>query len=535
MLGSKTISVGSKTTNTRSKTTKTRSKIYAFVWLLALLQVLLTGAAFSQNETETELEKAARELREALGGRKGQNVPEEVKRAHRQWAFYKQRIDREVSHQNQLLTKGGQALWDGVKEYAERADGGGDAVDHYLSGRLYGRVDDLPRARDHFDQSVKLDPWFYWGYHGLGTYFAVRKMWEPAVSHYVEALRLNPEYMPSLRGLAMCQARSGDLAAAAKSLKKILTADPDDLDATLAMARLLADQLRYEEAADYLGKALELSPKHLEALYLQGRCLERSDRADLALASYEKLVGFDPKNWRAFLAMARIFHSRGEMHRSADMQDKVLAVLPPEGSGIDPTQLEASIAKLRDGPAVQKAPGGNRKSAEDWAYIMLNSAELERRQKAARVLVNSPRNTKNLNKAFLTVLAKDKDPQMRAIALSWIRQWWPKSELKSKRLMDVFRTLLRLSKDEKVIAQLAWLMEISESPAAVPALVSKLPRISSAHAFREMHRALNKLTYAYIELEIPWDLGFEDMNRIKGIWSKWYEENRGDYRRYEEK
>ena len=109
------------------------------------------------------------------------------------------------------------------------------------------------------------------------------------------------------------------------------------------------------------------------------------------------------------------------------------------------------------------------------------------------------------------------------------------SELRSKPLMNVFRTLLKASKDRRVLGQVAWLMALSESPAAVPSLVKKLPHVKDAHAFREMHRALNALTYAYIEVDLHWNFDFDDLERVKATWAEWYETNRSDFRRYEEK
>ena len=501
---------------------------------LATASLCLFLAAPSLSAQNEEFERAARELREALqGGKKKSDVSPELKLARRRWARFQPRIDREVARQDEAVKAGGEALAQAVKEYEKRADSGGDAVDHYLAGRLFGRIADLDKAREHFEQAIRMDPMFYWAWHALGTYYTLRKMWEPGMRHYTEALRMNPGYLPSLRGLALCQGKSGDLEGAGKTLAEILSRDPDDLEANEAMASLLKRQLRYEEAAERYRKVLELDPGHHEAQLDLGLCYERTDRTDKALETYQDLLEKDPSNWRALMRVSQIHHRRGHLHQAADDLEHLVAVLP-EDAPVDRAQVQATITRLRTGPK-EVQPNPDRKTPEQWTYVMLNSMEKERRLKAARVLLTSPRNQPDLNTAFLKVLVKDKEPEMRALALAWIRKWWPPSELRDPHMMSVFKTLMKLSKDGRVLGQLAWLMALSESQAAVPTLIHTLPRVSDEYAFREMHRALNKLTYAYIEVNLPWDVTFEDMERIKKKWAEWYAENRADYARYEDR
>ena len=121
--------------------------------------LLIARSVPAQN---TEFERAARELREALKGDKKKLVTPEMRREQRRWAQIQKRIDAEVERQDQLIVSGGEPLWKGIKEYESRAASSGDAVDHYLAGRIYGRVSNLDKAREHFERATKMDPRLFW-------------------------------------------------------------------------------------------------------------------------------------------------------------------------------------------------------------------------------------------------------------------------------------------------------------------------------------------------------------------------------------
>ena len=104
---------------------------------------------------------------------------------------------------------------------------------------------------------------------------------------------------------------------------------------------------------------------------------------------------------------------------------------------------------------------------------------------------------------------------------------WPKSDIHES-LGGALRILIK-DKDERVRAMAAVLLGDAEHPSSVPPLIEALGD-PSPYSFRLIHRALNKLTYAFIETIEPEELDETARKRIAAAWRAWFDANRDRYR-----
>ncbi|MSR74435.1 MAG: tetratricopeptide repeat protein [Planctomycetes bacterium] len=492
--------------------------------IIALFLLLFVSSAFTQEVRPRNRELDA--LRETLGSG-NQDDPEALKKSRLRWPEYEAVIAKAIEMQDSARAVGGEKLAQCIDSYALNASMRDTALDYYLAGRILGLAGRLDEARKHFEQALERDPYFFWAAHGLGTCFANKNMYEAAVRHYLRATELNPKFAMAARGLALCQARLGQHEAAEKVLRRVLQNDARDADSLSALASVLIDQARYGEAAAVLEEAKLVEAKLPDLDLRLALCYRRSDQAERAVSLYESIVRTRPEEWKAWLALAEIFQRQGRNHAAADAVEKALAHLPTAAAA-DRDRLAADAARLRSLPAVM-IPDPREKSAEELIDLLLHSAEVERRRDAVRVLWRVEWRHKTLAQCMLHAL-KDKDEQVKALALKSIAREYPKENVP-----DLTRLLTLLLRDGSAYVRglAADILGSGEHPSAVPVLMTALGE-QDPYAFRLIHRALNHSTFGYVEILEPATMDEAARTRISDAWRAWYATEKDRYSRYEE-
>ena len=120
-------------------------------------------------------------------------------------------------------------------------------------------------------------------YHGKLAY-------DPALQEYREALRLDPNNVAALSGIAFVLRRQGDMRQAAEYLLKALDLDPRDFQAVYSVGETYTLLREYDNALPYLEKAALLSPETTSPYDFQSRIhLLKDGNAHEARALIESL------------------------------------------------------------------------------------------------------------------------------------------------------------------------------------------------------------------------------------------------------
>ena len=490
--------------------------------LLAVLVLAIPSVATAQQPDP------AKALREAIGSLQGSGS-RELAEARKRWPRYQEAIGLEMSRQDAAVQAGGRELDDKIALYETKTDLQETPVNRYLAGRINGLAGRIDAARVHFERCIVLDKFFYWGYHGLGTYFAMRKMPEPAAKQYGLALELNPEFHRAARGLAMCQMQMGRYDEAESSFRRILTKTPDDIETRKALAKMFIRANRYVDAINEFNVVKQRGGDKVDSWL--AHCYVRTDQLDEAVAIYKAILERDPKDWAAAVELGKIYQRTGKNHEAAAWFQRALDNLPLQ-TRFDREKLEEVIAVLLAMPAVSKV-NPNRKSPGQWVDILLNSVEVDRRRVAARIISGSPYRHPEFDSAMLRAL-RDKDYLVRVRALRTVGRWWGEVErLADPGLVGIFSLLLN-DRHHAVRGMAANILARSEHARVVPPLMERLQKERNAYVFRQIHRALNRNTFAYISVSFDEELGAEDMERLSREWKAWYDKNIYQFRKYEE-
>src|SRR2546422_655420 len=132
--------------------------------------------------------------------------------------------------------------------------------------------------------------------------------YEAALAGFEEVLRLDPAYVPALRGRATCEERLNQRSDAVETHRRILANDRRNVDSLRAIARLQMADRRWRECLEAVEDLLRVRPNQAAALERKRDALSNLGRRPQALAAYEAAGAGGPchENLRREAAEGRV-------------------------------------------------------------------------------------------------------------------------------------------------------------------------------------------------------------------------------------
>ena len=179
------------------------------------------------------------------------------------------------------------------------------------SNDIAGRVSDALQRHDFQAASQLLQPALrsspgsaqLWAMQGTAYVGEGRKA--EALASFRHALRINPNFVPALKGEAQIQYEAGD-AAAIPVLKQLLRVQPADQTAHAMLAVLDYQQGNCGDAVVHFEKAGKLLEERVEALHAEAVCLVRLKKFEHAAAVFEHALALQPDDGRERQLLAAI-------------------------------------------------------------------------------------------------------------------------------------------------------------------------------------------------------------------------------------
>ncbi|HKW43983.1 MAG TPA: tetratricopeptide repeat protein [Thermoplasmata archaeon] len=120
--------------------------------------------------------------------------------------------------------------------------------------------------------------------------------YEPALTAFNEALRIDPTHVGALRGRADSLARLNRKPEALETYQRILARDPRNIEALRWVSRQLAEDRRWRDCLESVDALLRIRPNESAALEMRGDALTNLGRRPEALAAYEASAALDESN-----------------------------------------------------------------------------------------------------------------------------------------------------------------------------------------------------------------------------------------------
>jgi len=183
----------------------------------------------------------------------------------------------------------------------------GDFVAHCNLGALYITRGNFSEAVSHFEQAVRMQPASATARNGLGAGLLADGRVDDAIRELREALRIDPAHLNARWNLSKALVHKDDLPGAATELDVLLRQKPDHADGQVGLAMVYFMQHRYDEALPHFQEAIRLRPDDADIRTNLGALL--ASRGDLAgaIQSFEEALELNPndKVAREYLARAQ--------------------------------------------------------------------------------------------------------------------------------------------------------------------------------------------------------------------------------------
>lgn len=131
---------------------------------------------------------------------------------------------------------------------------------YFLYGRALGLLQKKQKALRLFSISIQKNPYFIWGYYGIGLYYLKNNDHFQAKIYFQKSLFYEPTFAPAFIGLAKIALKT-NYDKTIQYLKKAVQYLPKDIGLLLQISNVFIIKQKYSNAEKYLLRAKKLSKK----------------------------------------------------------------------------------------------------------------------------------------------------------------------------------------------------------------------------------------------------------------------------------
>jgi Flp pilus assembly protein TadD len=164
-------------------------------------------------------------------------------------------------------------------------------------GNAYIAKDDRPKAREAFEEALRIDPGFALAYNNLGNVLAETGRRAESLPAYQKAIELDPDYADAYFNLGVALWEAGEL----------------------------------NEAEEAAARSLRINPEQEEAFHLLAAIQMKQGAAERALVTYEKAVRVFPDRPAIFANLAAIYSRQGRHEEARRCADRARELVGGQG------------------------------------------------------------------------------------------------------------------------------------------------------------------------------------------------------------
>jgi tetratricopeptide (TPR) repeat protein len=197
------------------------------------------------------------------------------------------------------------------------------------------------KAMSHFEEAIRINPLYAYAQNNLGLLLSQQGRTDAALAHLNAAIRINPNYADAYSNLADLFRRTGRIEDALVNCRKAIEIDPYHADAYAILGAILARQGSITEATDYLTRAIHLKPNLPEAHLILAILFMQQGKLDEAAAHLKNIIQIKPDVALAHYYLGLIAEAQGNYHEAIQHFQDTLRIQP------DFEKAQNSLNKLR--------------------------------------------------------------------------------------------------------------------------------------------------------------------------------------------
>ncbi len=164
--------------------------------------------------------------------------------------------------------------------------------------------------------------------NNLGVIFYRQRYYREALSCFVGALKLKPDYIEAMYNLALVYKALDQEAEAAASLHAIITAEPENRQAHFLLGKMLLEKKRFQEANQHFQEIVKTHPDEIELLTTVIQLLLLHNRYQEAKPYGERLLKLQPQSTEVLYNLGVISARLGQFEKMKNYYHAALQITP---------------------------------------------------------------------------------------------------------------------------------------------------------------------------------------------------------------
>ena len=167
-------------------------------------------------------------------------------------------------------------------------------------------------------------------HNNLGAALSAQGRMDEAMGHYLEAVRIKPDYVDAHNNLGKAFYKKGRTKEAISHYLQALRKKPDDAGTNYNLGNAFYRQGRAEEAIDHYLQALRIESDNADLHINLGAALTKQGRTDEAMKHYLAALRIKPDHVDAHYNLGAAFFAKGDIKGAIDHFSKVLKINPDD-------------------------------------------------------------------------------------------------------------------------------------------------------------------------------------------------------------
>jgi len=205
-------------------------------------------------------------------------------------------------------------------------------IDNYLAHNglgneltTRGRLND---AVIHYLEALRIRPNYAEVHYNLGHVLSIQGKKEEAVEHFRKAIQIKPEYAEAYDYLGYELACQGSREEAIKHFRKAIKIKPDYAEAHNYLGYELLYQSKSKEALEHFRKALQARPDYAVAHNNLGIALAGQNKYSEAIKHYRESLRINPGYAESYNGIGKIMAQQGKLKKAIKFFQKALQLKP---------------------------------------------------------------------------------------------------------------------------------------------------------------------------------------------------------------
>jgi tetratricopeptide (TPR) repeat protein len=165
-------------------------------------------------------------------------------------------------------------------------------------------------------------------HYNIGVAFDDQDRTGEAMEHYLQALRIYPDYDAAHNNLGTSLNKQGRTEEAVKHFQQALQISPDFVEVHYNLANAFSILGRTEEAIQHYLQALRLNPDFESAQYNLGNVFDRLDRTEEAIEHYLQALRINPDSFKAHNNLGTVFYKLNRTEEAIEHYLQTLRINP---------------------------------------------------------------------------------------------------------------------------------------------------------------------------------------------------------------